>query len=312
MSDSAAQKPATRGRERAFRVPQDAHVQERRGAWRFVSRVRWRNPDGARGSWESRVARRRGYVEVAVDGVVQRVHTRPRHTVRLIRCNAIAATSFILGGALFALGGMLAQFAAAGPTAINLVFLVGGCFFSLGGYASIVQEVNAPRGVGPDGRLEEAPWRWWAYEPLRPGWVSAFALFVGTLAFFDSLVRAFLVNLSPGQEDRLLWAPEMVGCILFLISGHVAIAELCHGRFRWLPASLGWWVVTVNQLGSILFFVSGVAGYVGHTTGAAINDSIINWGTALGAACFTAAGVLQLFERPAVPSAQRLPDPPHP
>ena len=41
----------------------------------------------------------------------------------------------------------------------------------------------------------------------------------------------------------------MVGCVLFLISGHVAIVEICHGRFRWMPASLGWWVVTVNQLG---------------------------------------------------------------
>ncbi len=287
--------------ERSFRVPDEAEIQEQRGAYQFVSRVRWRSADGATGTWESRVARRRGYVELLVDGAVRRIRTRPALTVRLIRCNAVAATAFIIGGALFTLGGLLAQLSSTSPTTIDLVFLIGGVFFSIGGYASIVQELNAPRGLDADGTLTERRWRWWGYEPMRPGWVSAGVLFVGTIAFFLSLARAFLVNLSAGQEDRLLWAPEMVGCILFLISGHVAIAEICHGRFRWQADSLGWWVVSVNQLGSILFFVSGIAGFVRHTTGDALNDTVANWGTALGAACFSIAGVLQLFERPEAP-----------
>jgi len=32
-----------------------------------------------------------------------------------------------------------------------------------------------------------------------------------------------------------------------------------------------------------------------------ISVGLINWGTASGAACFSAAGLAQLFERPAVP-----------
>lgn len=281
-------------------MPEDAEIEERRGRWHFVSRLRWRSPDGGTGTWESRVARRRGYVETAVDGVVSRLRARPATTVRLIRCNAVSATAFVLGGALFTAGGLLAQLSSASATTIDLVFLIGGVFFSLGGYVSIVQALNAPRAV-VDGELVADGWRWWGYEPMRPGWVSAFVLFVGTLAFFVSLARAFLSNLTVGQEDRLLWAPEMLGCILFLVSGHVAIAEACHGRFRWQPRSLGWWVVAVNQLGSILFLISGLAGFVRHTTGDAINDTIVNWGTALGAACFSVAGVLQLFERPQAP-----------
>ena len=123
------------------------------------------------------MARRRGYVELLVDGAVHRIRTRPAVTIRLIRCNAVAATAFIIGGALFTLGGLLAEFSAAAPTTIDLVFLIGGFFFSIGGYASLVQELNAPRGLDADGRLTESPWRWWGYEPMRPGWVSAGVLF---------------------------------------------------------------------------------------------------------------------------------------
>jgi len=90
----------------------------------------------------------------------------------------------------------------------------------------------------------------------------------------------------------------MFGCVLFLVSGHLAIIEVCHGRFRLSPRSLGWWIVTVNQVGSWLFLLSGLAAYVRPATGEVINVAVINWGTALGAACFSAAGVAQLFERP--------------
>ena len=112
-----------------------------------------------------------------------------------------------------------------------------------------------------------SPWRWWSYEPMRPGWLSAFVLLCGTLAFAISLLDAFLQNLDAQQVNRLIWAPEMVGCILFLISGHIAIIEVCHGRFRLIPSSLGWWIVAVNQLGSWLFLLSGLAAFVRPATG---------------------------------------------
>jgi len=127
-------------------------------------------------------------------------------------------------------------------------------------------------------------------------------LFVGTLAFAISLVDVFLSSLSTKQQDHLIWAPEMIGCVLFLVSGHVAIEEICHGRFRLMPRLLGWWVVSVNQLGSMLFFVSGLAAYVRPATDEVINSDLMNWGTGLGALCFSVAGVAQLFERPESPA----------
>ena len=290
-------------RTSAFEVPATGELQSVRGRGPFVSRVEWRRPDGAIATWDSRQARKRGYIEVALDGaVVQRIRTRPATAIRLIRVNAVAGLSFAIGGALFTLGAVLAQLSAAPITTIDVVFLCGGFFFSAGGYASIVQEVNSPRSIAPDGSLAQTRWRWWAYEPMRPGWVSTFVLFIGTLAFAVSLLDVFLSSLSTKQEDHLVWAPEMIGCVLFLVSGHVAIQEVCHGRFRLIPRSLGWWVVAVNQLGSILFFLSGLAAYIRPVTQSVINTNVMNWGTALGAFCFSAAGIAQLFERPDNPN----------
>ena len=61
---------------------------------------------------------------------------------------------------------------------------------------------------------------------------------------------------------------------------------------------LGWWIVAVNQLGSILFMVA-VASFVRPATNTFVNESIANWGTLAGALCFALGGALQEFERPA-------------
>ena len=61
---------------------------------------------------------------------------------------------------------------------------------------------------------------------------------------------------------------------------------------------LGWWIVAVNQFGSVLFFLAGLAAFVRPATDEAWNVGIVNWGTFLGALCFAVAGVMQLFERP--------------
>ena len=55
----------------------------------------------------------------------------------------------------------------------------------------------------------------------------------------------------------------MIGCALFLISGHLALVEIGGGRRFWRHRDLGWWIVAVNQIGSVLFMVSAVASFVG-------------------------------------------------
>jgi hypothetical protein len=216
-------------------------------------------------------------------------------TRRLRRVNAVAATAFVLGGSLFAVGAALAQ--AGAPVHVYCsVYLAGGVFFGTGGYAGVLQAVNGPREVGQGGALATRQWSWWALEPRRIEWLSAAALFVGTVVFAINIVDSFIEGLGSATENRLVWSPDMVGCALFLISGHLAMVEM--GGWLRRPRDLGWGIVLVNQIGSVLFMVAAVASFVRPSTGDELAVGLANWGTLTGALCFAIAGVMQEFERP--------------
>jgi hypothetical protein len=225
---------------------------------------------------------------------------------RLRRANHVAATAFLIGGSLFAVGAALAQSGVA-FTVCALIYLVGGVFFTTGGYTSVVQVANEPEGA-LDALPSSARWRWWGRQPRRLAWLSATALFVGTLVFGINLVDSFIEGLGPRQEDRLVWSPDMIGCALFLISGHLAMADISGDFWRiWRRRDLGWWIVAVNQVGSVLFMVSAVAAFVRPSTGDLLATGIANWGTLTGALCFAVGGLMQEFEHPLGPRRRRTP-----
>ncbi|MFI1065736.1 MULTISPECIES: hypothetical protein [Streptomyces] len=271
------------------------------GAGPFVTRRTWRRPEGETVVWDSRPARKRGTLSVRSPGhTADRVSTAdPAALRRLRRLNAVASGAFVIGGALFAVGAAVSQFGSGDPLVSAWVYLVGGVFFSTGGYVSILQVLNAPRHTPDGGSLVTAGWRWWGYEPMRVDWLSMFVLFTGTLVFGVNLLDSFLEGLTVRQVNRLIWTPDVIGCVLFLVSGHLGFAEICHRPWPCVRSrSLGWWVVAVNQLGSILFMVSALAAYTRPATGSLVNVGIANWATLTGALCFSVGGVLQLFERP--------------
>ena len=211
--------------------------------------------------------------------------------------NAVAATAFVVGGSLFAIGAALAQGNVGGPLLPAGVFLAGGVFFCTGGYSSVLQATNGPRQM-PDGSFVAGKWRWWSAQPERLEWLSAVVLFAGTLVFAINLVDSFISELTPVQQDRLIWSPDMIGCALFLVSGHLAMVQISGSRLPcWRPRERGWRIVAVNQFGSALFMVSAVASFV-HRDGDLVAAGIANWGTLTGALCFAIAGVMQEFEHP--------------
>ncbi|MFI6652961.1 hypothetical protein ACIBI8_35820 [Streptomyces sp. NPDC050529] len=265
----------------------------------FTTRLTWRLGDGGTAVWESRRARKRGLLTVRAAGDSEPRSRRADSTSvsRLRRLNAMAAGAFAVGGGLFASGAAVAQFGAGDVTGAWIYF-VGGLFFNTGGYVSLLQAINAPRQDDEMGALAARRWRWWSYEPGRIDWLSTFLLFVGTLVFGINLLSSLLQGLSAQQVDRLIWAPDMVGCALFLVSGHLALVEVCHGRPGIRARDLGWWIVAVNQLGSLLFLGAALADFTRPATGSVVNVDIANWGTLMGALCFSVGGLLQYFERP--------------
>lgn len=274
----------------------------REGAGPFVSRLTWQLPEGGEATWDSRTARKRGAITVRVEagGTAATLAAAPALARRLRRVNWVAAAAFTAGGSLFALGAAVAQLGSGDATSAASIYFVGGLCFNTGAYASLGGAINAPRQSAPGAPLIAERWRWWSYEPERIDWLSTFVLFVGTLAFAVSLTSSFIKGLSTQEVNRLIWAPEIVGCALFLISGHLAMTEISHRIWpclRW--GDLGWWIVAVNQIGSILFMISALAAFTRPATGIEVSVDVANWGTLTGALCFAVAGVLQAFERPA-------------
>jgi hypothetical protein len=208
----------------------------------------------------------------------------PTVATRLRRTNLVAAIAFTIGGSLFAIGAWVAQVGSGAATTAACIYFAGGLFFNTGGYASVVLASNKPG----------ESWRWWGYEPYDLAWLSAFVLFAGTIAFGISLLDSFLDGLTTQGENRLIWAPEVVGCILFLISGRIGLRDVGR-RPRW---DLGWGVVAINQLGSILFMISALAAFIRPETSSVVNIDVANWGTFTGALCFAIGGVMQAFDPP--------------
>ncbi|MEU9106219.1 hypothetical protein AB0D54_18050 [Streptomyces xanthophaeus] len=271
------------------------------GAGPFTTRLAWNRSERETVVWESRTARRRGALSVRGPGdavtILPSADAEARG--RLRRLNAVASGAFVVGGALFALGAAVSQFGSGDAVESAAIYFVGGLFFNIGGYVSLLQVLNAPRDAQGGGPLVTARWRWWAYEPMRLDWLTTFVLFAGTLVFGVNLLDSFLQGLSVQQTNRLIWTPDMVGCLLFLISGHLAFAEICHRPWPCFRSrSLGWWIVAVNQLGSWLFMVSALAAFTRPATSSMVNTGIANWATLSGALCFSLGGVLQAYERP--------------
>ena len=213
----------------------------------------------------------------------------------------MAACAFVVGGSLFALGAFLAERGAA-LVSVNTTYLVGGFFFSLGAYASVLLVVNGTRhrpgdpSQGPPQGRDAL--RWWGNRPRQRDWRGAVVLFVGTLLFAVSLVAAFAEGLTPRQSNGWIWLPDMLGCVCFLVSGHLAMLDVGDGRVVVRVHDIGWWVVAVNQLGSVLFLLAGLAAFVRPATSAEIDAGLVNWGTFAGAVCFAVGGVIQAFDRP--------------
>jgi hypothetical protein len=129
----------------------------------------------------------------------------------------------------------------------------------------------------------------------RAAWWAATVQSAGTVFFNVTTYQALHTSLSDPSYDRLVWRPDALGSICFLLSG--GIAYRVSPRNGWLPArgQPGWWEPAVNLLGCVFFGIAAVAGYLVPSTGSMIDLAAANWNTALGAACFLACALATLL-----------------
>jgi len=179
------------------------------------------------------------------------------------------ALCFALGSLCFLIGPFPGYADLVGPGADAVTFFVGSLLFTTGGGLQLWLSRGGPR----------ADFR------------AAAVQFAGTLFFNVTTFMAMHTALTNPEYDQLVWRPDALGSVCFLVSGLIAYAA--SPRHGWLPVrgGRGWWQPAVNLLGCIFFGISAVAGFVVPQQGSELDLAAANWNTALGAACFFACAV---------------------
>ena len=202
------------------------------------------------------------------------------------------ALCFALGSGCFLIGPFPGYANLVGDAADAVTFFAGSVLFTAGGALQswLAYPHRHAAGIG------------------RTAWWAAAVQSAGTLFFNVTTYQAMHTALTSSEYDRLVWRPDALGSVCFLISG--AIAYRAAPRHGWRPVrgAAGWWEPAVNLLGCIFFGISAVAGYLVPSTGSMIDQAAANWNTALGAACFLACALDTLHTDRAskMPLRQRL------
>jgi hypothetical protein len=188
------------------------------------------------------------------------------------------ALFFAVGSTCFLVGPFPGFADLVGPQADAITFFAGSIFFTIGGGLQTLIAL-------PERRASSAG---------KAAWWTAAIQSAGTLFFNVTTYQAMHTALTNPEYDRLVWRPDALGSVCFLVSG--AIAYIASPRHGLLPkrAGRGWWEPAVNLLGCIFFGISAVAGYVVPSTGSILDLAAANWNTAAGAACFLACALATL------------------
>jgi hypothetical protein len=211
------------------------------------------------------------------------------------------AVLFAIGSALFTVGGVGATWPQAVPavlrdaSVLNRVFVVGAIFFTS---AAWLQWLEALNGDVADalGDGAQRRWRWLGWRPRNLGYLASAIQLVGTVMFNFNTMDALLTGLSWKGEDVLVWIPNMVGCICFLVASYLAYAEVSHGAVSFAPRSVSWWVAVANLLGSVAFQLSALYSFAGPGPAAAGALFRAGFYTAAGGVCFLVGSYLMIPE----------------
>ena len=258
-----------------------------RSAGPFTTHVTFRGADGLETEWSSRVHRKHASrISRSAPGD-EDVWWAPH------RASWWIGLLFAIGATCFTVGPLPGFVELVGSAVDAAVFFAGSIFFTTAAGLQCLETFSADREAGGSGPHR---FRVLAFEPRRIDWWSSVVQFVGTLFFNVTTFRAMSTALESPSYDRLVWAPDAVGSMCFLVSGYLAYVEVCGGYACLRRRGLEWWIAAVNFVGCIAFGISAVAAYVVPSTGSALDLAAANAFTALGGLCFLVCAVLLLPE----------------
>ncbi|MDH3704581.1 MAG: hypothetical protein OES57_00835 [Acidimicrobiia bacterium] len=199
------------------------------------------------------------------------------------------AALFMVGSFLFALGSFPPYSQLVDGRVVGITFVVGSLFFTSAGYSQFLQVINDDSDAGSDGSF-----RFWAWQPRITLWWATFVQLIGTLLFNANTIDAMFETLTVEETNRLVWAPDFFGSIAFLVASHLAWISVCGRLWCVRRDDPDWWGALLNYVGSVFFMASAIASFTLKTTGEALNITIVNVGTFVGAVCFLVGAYLLL------------------
>ena len=215
------------------------------------------------------------------------------------------AVLFMIGSALFAIGGAQATWPNEpvvrwlDPGLTGWTFFAGSVFFTSAACLQWLEALNNDMAdVTLEARSDPRRWRFIGWRPHDLGYLASAVQLAGTILFNINTADALIAGLGWQGEDVLVWTPDMLGSICFLVASQAALMEVSHHYWSWQPRSLSWWIAAINMLGSVLFMVAAVASLV-EPGPAVAAPWPANFGTFAGAVCFFAGAYLlipELFE----------------
>ncbi|CAM3707124.1 hypothetical protein [Kerstersia gyiorum] len=214
--------------------------------------------------------------------------------------NRIVGALFAIGSLLFMLGASLSLLPGSlglSSPQVGLVYFLGSIPFTMAAYMQHFQSANAPafsvqqQPAAPPARIRLIGW-----QPRSAGWISTLAQFIGTVAFNVNTYDGIGTPANWYLQDTLVWAPDMIGSVLFLISGYLAMLETSHAYWSWRPRELAWQIAFINLWGCIFFMTAAVLAYVPQRQEAAWIGVLANAHLWLGAFCFMVGGLLLMKE----------------
>ena len=134
-------------------------------------------------------------------------------------------------------------------------------------------------------------------------WVSGAVLLAGTVLFDVNTFRALQTGLDDPEYNRLVWAPNLLGSLCFVVWGYLAYVQVCGGFDPWpRHRARAWTISAIFLVGCVAFGVSAIASRYVPATGSVADLAAANVAIVLGALCFIAGGLMELAgTRPADP-----------
>jgi hypothetical protein len=266
-------------------VPADWKLLKSRRTGPFLTQVSHQMVDGSIHIWTSRRFRKDFGPEIlSPEGKPETPERRPSLFVWAPgKLNWWIAVLFMIGSFGFILGSVLFLAGYSNSRVINTTFFLGSVFFTSAGYSQYHQSINAMTTVGLDSPGGKR--KWFALQPGRIDFWVTFSQFLGTIMFNLNTFDAFL-GLGWFGQDLTIWVPDMVGSVLFQISGTLAVFEICQGVWCWQRRSLSWWITMINFIGCVAFLISALMAFVRPHP---IFENLATWATIftlIGAVCF--------------------------